>query len=452
MKRRSIEPNLLLSVDSVENNKDNVGILNCRDTENNSLKVSLYIESDETVKRFDKSKYLNASKEDWNVYLNSLVDANFDVEVLTKEYNEQLSKKSDAIDLKLEGFEDIEATRDLTDEEASEVKKLKQEKREIREAKNDPSKYLEEKREEIQKQVENKKLFMFGGITRKISEDGIPSYSVEIPHPAKKVRNIKSPRSGIVIDYTINNDKDVLTLGQVKDPNFTYDNVRLKSTLSKNNTPENIESVFMINENAIDKILNNEKYGLMFYTNRLLNVFSKNDLAKELYTFKKHNAFEDLSFEKIETLKEIYSKIKEDILTNGMDGYEIGIVVQANKTQIKSLVEQLATSLENGLLNKVLPKEEVVPNEIKLEKITGIQNVPTNFVNGINLADQWYAATSFATNIFAASKEVIAKKEVEMFGSVKVLEQIDELCGIEIKKKDIQESEPKVEDVDGMER
>ena len=44
MKRRIIEPNLLLSVDKVENNKDNVGELFCRNTENQEIKVSLYIE------------------------------------------------------------------------------------------------------------------------------------------------------------------------------------------------------------------------------------------------------------------------------------------------------------------------------------------------------------------------------------------------------------------------
>ena len=40
MKRRIIEPNLLLSVDKVENNKDNVGELFCRNTENEEIKVS----------------------------------------------------------------------------------------------------------------------------------------------------------------------------------------------------------------------------------------------------------------------------------------------------------------------------------------------------------------------------------------------------------------------------
>ena len=156
--------------------------------------------------------------------------------------------------------------------------------------------------------------------------------------------------------------------------------------------------------------------------------------------------------EDIEKLKEMYNKIKEDILTNGMEGYDISIVIQANKTQIKSLAEQFATSLENGLLSKVLPKDEVVPSEIKLEKITGVQSIPTNIVNGVNLADQWYAATSFATNIFPAAKETISKKEVEMFGSVKILEQIDQLCGIEVKKNGIKQSDQEVEDVNGMER
>ena len=71
------------------------------------------------------------------------------------------------------------------------VKKLKQEKRELRQAKEDPSQFLEERKIQVQKQIDNKKLFMFGGITRKLNEDGTPSYSVEIPHPDKKVRNIK---------------------------------------------------------------------------------------------------------------------------------------------------------------------------------------------------------------------------------------------------------------------
>lgn len=456
MKRRIIEPNLLLSVDKVENNKDNVGELFCRNTENEEIKVSLFIEKDETVKRFDKSDYKSASKEDWNVYLKSLVEANFDEEELKKDYLMLMTKKADEVDAKIEKFEDIEATRDLTDEESSELKKLKQEKRELRQAKEDPSQFLEERKVQVQKQIDNKKLFMFGGITRKLNEDRTPSYSVEIPHPDKKVRNIKSPRNGIVVDYTLVNQldggKEILTLGNVKDPNFNYDKVRLESRLTKINTKENIENVFMINENAIDKIIGNEKYGNMFYTNRLLNVYSNNDLAKDLYNFRKNNSYENLNVEDIEKLKEMYNKIKEDILTNGMEGYDISIVIQANKTQIKSLAEQFATSLENGLLNKVLPKEETVPSEIKLEKITGVQSIPTNIVNGVNLADQWYAATSFATNIFPAAKETISKKEIEMFGSVKILEQVDQLCGIEVKKNGIKQSDQEVEDVNGMER
>ena len=139
MKRRIIEPNLLLSVDKVENNKDNVGELFCRNTENEEIKVSLFIEKDETVKRFDKSDYKSASKEDWNVYLKSLVEANFDEEELKKDYLMLMTKKADEVDAKIEKFEDIEATRDLTDEESSELKKLKQEKRELRQAKEDHS-------------------------------------------------------------------------------------------------------------------------------------------------------------------------------------------------------------------------------------------------------------------------------------------------------------------------
>ena len=39
-----------------------------------------------------------------------------------------------------------------------------------------------------------------------------------------------------------------------------------------------------------------------------------------------------------------------------------------------------------------------------------------------------------------------------MFGSVKILEQIDQLCGIEVKKNGIKQSDQEVEDVNGMER
>lgn len=453
MQRKNILANMLLSVDKIENNENGVGVLNCRDTENNPMKISLYIESDETVKVFGKSKkYNDASIEHWNKYLNSLVEANYNEDKLIESYNKELSKKSDQIDIKIEGFEEIEASRDLTDEESSNLKALKAEKREIRAAKENPSDYLASKKEEIKQQVQEKKLFMFGGIQRKINNDGTASYSAELPHPEKTVRNIKSPRSGVAIDYSLTNNGEILTLGEARNPDLDYSNVKLKSTLSKNNTKDSIESVFMVNENTIDKILNDEKYGKMFYTKRLLNVYGQNELGRELYEFKKSNQFEDLDFKKIEKLKDIYTKIKEDILTNGLENYEVGIVIQANENQIKSLTEQFKNSLENGFFVKSLVKGEIAPDTIKLEKITGIQSVPTYFKNGVNLADQWYAAKSFATNIFAPSKEPINKIEVEMFGSVKINEQIDKECGIEIKKNEIKHSEQEVEDVNSMER
>lgn len=455
MQRKNILANMLLSVDKIENNENGVGVLNCRDTENNPMKISLYIEKDETVKDFTQSKYRDASLEEWDRYLNTLVSANFDEVELIKSYNEQLSKRSDAIDIKIEEFEEIEASRDLTDEESVSLKGLKAEKREIRAAKENPNSYLEAKKEEILKLVEDKKIFMFAGVNRKINNDGSVSYAAELPHPMKTLRNVKSPKKGIIMDYTVlNSDNEIITLKDVKDDTLVEGNLKLRGNISKNNTIENIEAIFNVNSNAIDQILNNEKYGSTFYSSRLLNVYGKTEVSRELYEFKKDNKFEDLNFEKIEKLKDFYNRVKEDILQNGLGNYDLSIEIIKNpkkNQELKTLAKQFGASLEDGLIKKLV-KGEVDPSVIKMEKITGIQDIPSKMYNGINVADQFYISKEFAPNIYPSNKEVFNKKEVEMYGSVKVIEKIDKECGIEIKKNEIKHSEQEVEDVNGMER
>lgn len=66
--------------------------------------------------------------------------------------------------------------------------------------------------------------------------------------------------------------------------------------------------------------IKNDSHRPFWTYKKLLDVYGKSDAAKELLTFKKENPFEDLTVEKIERLKELYSNVKDDILSNGMSG------------------------------------------------------------------------------------------------------------------------------------
>lgn len=478
MRRIPIDSNVLVNIKEIKENEKGVLFFMVEDTNGIIKEVTGYIESDKTVKDFTKNLYEPSTMKDWNNYLESLVEANYDEPKLREKFvakedlrlsnlsksllieASNITSKIDAIDEKIETLDDLE---DLTTEQKDTLKALKVEKKELRETrdiKNAEAKELESNKEgvlekntidylskvksEVEEKIKNKKLFFFSGLNRKISESGEAFYAIELSHPGKTTRNIMSPKNGIVVDYSLirKDTNEALTLGEVRDANTDYANVELKSILAKNNTNDIIESVFLINENAISSIVSNEKFGPIFYGKRLLEITSDSSFAKDLNDFKANNKFEDLTIDKINELKEIYGRIKNDILENGMGDYKIGVVVITKPAEVKAIAVQFKDSLQDSLFAKSVGKGIVVPNEIKMLNITGVQNVPTNFINKINTANQFYFGTSFSPNINPLAKE--GSKSIPCYGSLDILKQIDELVGIkinEVEKKDLKEED-----------
>lgn len=430
MKVRNMESNMLINISSIKEDNNGNLIANARKTNGESFELTLTIEKDETVKEFGKSEYRRVTKEDWSNYLQSLVDANYKESELVDEYKTQLNDRGDVVEERIEQLEDL---AELTDEQEKELESLEAERKEIRKLKKDPSEFLKAKKEEVQQKVLNKELFLFGGMSVLTTENG-KVYSAEIPHQDKKTRNLKSPRPGIVMNYTISNNGKPVTLNELNDKSFDTTNLKLESTLAKNNTIENINDVFMINENTLNSILNNSKFGDMFYNARTIKITSEieSPALNKLIDFRSKNTFEQLNEQKIETLKNIYKDIKEEIFTNGQEKYNIVVPVIANNNQIKSLAEQFKNSIEGSIVRKIISKDDEIPGAIEIKNMVGIQEVPTNVINGINTANQWYAAKGFAPNIFAPSNEVIAKKSFEMFGSLDVINQVKEIAKNEL--------------------
>ncbi len=412
MNVRNIEPNNVISVKELieVEGKAKIKFIDDRGIEK---EANLIIENSD-------KKMLPASLKDWNTFMSMLGDTAVSAGKLQEmelAFGKEIDKQVSAI-----------TARFATEPEniptlAAELGQLTAKKSEI------VANMIEEESEKLREEAKNRKNFFVGGIMRSMSNDEV-SRGIEIPQPSKKARNIKT-----IANHEASVNFSFITNGKplkVEDiANVDISKVIINTQLSPINSNNIVNKVFDINENCVNGLSGTK--GEMLYK-KLLDIYGKSDAAKELITFKKENDFEDLTVEKIERLKELYSNVKDDILSNGMSGYNVGLKVFYDNDEKQRLLERMSKGIANGVMKKLTGIDEL-PKEVELTNINGMHKIPTNVVNGVDMADQWYASIKTRDGKITNISAPVSSTNNEEFSSSGIQEQIREIA---LKEKELE--------------
>lgn len=439
MKVRNIEPNLILSIKNIQEVEGRTKVV-FLDDRGNLKEANLVIEN------LDNKKMVQATLKDWENFQNMLVETAVPTAVIQKmelEFNKQIDEKIKYITARFATEPQNIATL------AVELGELTSKKSEI------VTSMIEEKKEKLREEAKNRKNFFVGGIM-KFEKDNEINRVVEIPQPSKTRRNMRNLSSNdAIMNYSFSLNGKPLIVGDLKDLDISK--VRIHNTLNVINNENVIKEVFdVINNNCIDGLGGDKKE---FLLNKLINVYGDSELSKELYSFKKELTPETLTEEAISKLKDLYVKIKEDILVNGLEKYTIEIPIQYSVEEKQKLLDRMVKGISESLLPK-LTGENVLPNEVELKNIVATHKLPTNIINGQNVADQWYGAIKMFKDIGNGKKgmteisnvytveETIKQVKYEAFSSITIENQIREIVkkGLELENKEKEiEEEPSID-------
>lgn len=452
MKIRNIKPNNLIKVVDFEQREDgSVSLKYLNDL--GELQSAKMLVEEKVVRKNDKGEiieknsYRSASMKDWEAFLDMLEGSAISdgkEKDLRLQISNSLDKEMQDNAIKMQGETDMEK-----------IQALMQKNMEI--MGNKPSlidKLFNEEADKIRIESRNRKEFFVGGIIKGKEEDVI-----EIPSPSKLARNFRTiSLNDAIMSYTFLDEKNnELTIGEFKE--IDGKNFRVKAELSPLNNDKIISQTFdVINKNVIDNLVTEDETKKNFLRGRLLNVFGKSEASLNLYKYKKDLDLLNLTQEQGEKLKELYSKVKDDIIQNGMGEYKIGVPIVFKKVEARDFLNRVVGGLENSLIQKSVGVNQA-PESLKIRNVIGFHKMPTNIIDGENLADQWYGSIRTTdgqevTNI-SSVKQKVGKKDVESFTSHDIYEQIiDYAMGLEKKELDVKNKEEKeideVSDIGGL--
>jgi len=442
MKIRPIDPNGLIKITSIEEleGKASIKFIDETGVEKNA---NLVMEIEPT--NFKNNKTKPASLKDWTAYMNMLAET----AVPDNKIKEMEIKFSKDVDAQISDItQQMVADPTKAGELAVELGALSANKETL------VQEMKEEESEKIRDEAKARKNFFVGASFLGKDKEGNVSRAIEIPQPAKRARNMKNVSNhSAVINYSFFKDGRPLRVSDLD--GLDAKSVSIRSKLSPINSDTIVDKIFEINANAIDGLSGDKA---KYLVNKLLNIYGEGELAKESYRLKKDLDPENITQEQVDALGSVYSRIKDDIVENGLSGYDIGVPILYNDGK-ENLLNRMVTGLTNGLMNK-MTGETKLPNDIQLINIAALQKIPSKNIDGINKADQWYSAINTGSGPLSniepattsARKIEGVKIDIEEFTSSTIANNIREIASrdLEIKKEEIET--PKKEEVSDIDR
>lgn len=359
MKIRNISPNNVIKVIKIEEKKDFI-VLHYLDESGFENNAKLIIESDDTVGDTSvQQKSRNATLEDWNKFLDMLGETSFPDSTADKlkiQIQDEIDAKMESLDAKIEKAEEA-GNEDEVAKLEEESKKLRKSKKQIIE-----DALLHAKEEAINKSV-NRSLFHVGGI-QLFNKDGKDYKSIEIPHPNKKSRNIKTINTKypyLLFSFYKKADNSPLKYSEVKTIDFKE--VKMSAKVSELTEKSVFKDIFAINDNVLDKMYidgievdsEGKNHSSMY---RLIQVTAKEDttgICDALKDFrdkyKKVDKNKKFLKKDIDNLKKHYAALLELIEnSNGIPkGYNLYLNLQSNSLQRRTLAEKMLEDVNSNI-------------------------------------------------------------------------------------------------------